>query len=276
MGRPFRSEPETDRGEVGFEDRLEHDLRRRHHHPVSDSGDAERAGLPRLARLRDVHSPQRLGPIRTGPQPSGEFVEEGSHRLDTPGLDVGDAHAVDTGGALVGGHVNPRPPHHVAAGDLVEEGMEPTCAVLLGTAIEHALQSSNGIQTIGLSDGPSRHVGTHQRPSLRRRASMKQGPFAQGRLCCPARRHYYDPLRLPLGRRPLPGVTGYRPTRSRPPQGRGRGGPLQFPRQPSDRSTSPTPEGSSTSAPGSRTSSMAFTKSTQARHPLLPASRQEP
>jgi len=35
---------------------------------------------------------------------------------------------------------------------------------------------------------------------------MKQGSFAQGRLCCPARRHYYDPLRLPLGCRPFPGV----------------------------------------------------------------------
>ena len=62
------------------------------------------------------------------------------------------------------------------------------------------------VQAVGLSDGPSRHVGTHQRSSLRRRASMKQGPFAQGRLCCPARRHYYDPLRLPLGCRPFPGV----------------------------------------------------------------------
>ena len=80
---------------------------------------------------------------------------------------------------------------------------------------------------------------------------MKQGPFARGRLCCPARRHYYDPLRLPLGCRPFPGVTGYRQARSRPPQGRGRGGPLQFPRPPSDRSTSPTPEGPSAPAPGS-------------------------
>ena len=39
---------------------------------------------------------------------------------------------------------------------------------------------------------------------------MKQGPLAPGGLCCPAHRRYYDPLRLPLGRQPLPGVTGYR------------------------------------------------------------------
>ena len=172
---------------------------------------------------------------------------------------------------MVGGHINPRPPHHIAAGDLVVKGMEPTCAVLLGTAVKHTLESSNGVQAIGLSDGPSRILGTHQRSSLLRHASMKQGPFAQGRLCCPTRHHYYDPLRLPPGCRPLPGVTGYRQTRSRPPQGRGRVGPLQFPRQPSHRSTSPTPEGSSTSAPGSQMSSMAFAKSTQARHPHFPA-----
>ena len=105
-------------------------------------------------------------------------------------------------------------------------------------------------------------------PHLHRNAPVKQGPFARDGFCCPACHHYYDPLRLPLGRQPLPGNTGYRQTRSRPPQGRGRGGPLQFPRQPSDRSTPPTPEGSSASAPGSQTPSMAFARSTQARHPL--------
>jgi hypothetical protein len=39
---------------------------------------------------------------------------------------------------------------------------------------------------------------------------MKRGPFAPGGLCCPADRHYYGPLRLPLGRAPLPGIAGYR------------------------------------------------------------------
>jgi hypothetical protein len=38
---------------------------------------------------------------------------------------------------------------------------------------------------------------------------MKQGPFAPAGLCCPGDRHYCDPLRLPLGRPPLP-VAGYR------------------------------------------------------------------
>jgi hypothetical protein len=39
---------------------------------------------------------------------------------------------------------------------------------------------------------------------------MKRGPFAPSGFCCPADQHYYDPLRLPLGRPPLPGITGYR------------------------------------------------------------------
>ena len=94
---------------------------------------------------------------------------------------------------------------------------------------------------------------------------MKQGPFALGGLCCPARRHYYGPLRLPLGCRPFPRCSGYRKARSWPPQGQGRVGPLQFLRQPSGRSTSPTPGGSSAPAPGSQAHSMAFAKSTQAR-----------
>ena len=47
---------------------------------------------------------------------------------------------------------------------------------------------------------------------------MKQGPFARTGLCCPSRRHYYDPLRLPLDRSPLPGITGYKRACFPPPQ----------------------------------------------------------
>ena len=274
MRRSLRAEPEAHRVEVGFENRLKDDLRCRHDHPVGDRGNAEWPGLPRFARLWDVDPPQWLRPIGTGSKFCGEAVEKGPHRLGAPVLNVGDAHAVDAGSALVGGHVNPCPPHHITAGELVEEGMKATCAVLLGTAIEHALKGSDGVQAIGLSDGPSRILGTHQRPSQHCRAPMKQGPFARSRLCCPARHHYYDPLRLPPGCRPFPGVTGYRQARSRSPQIRGRVGPLQFPRHPSDRSTSPTPEGSSPPAPRTQAASMAFTKSTQARHPLAPPRRE--
>src|SRR3954454_9826927 len=55
---------------------------------------------------------------------------------------------------------------------------------------------------------------------------------------------------------------------SRRPQRRGRGGPPQFPGQPSDRSTPLTPEGPSTPAPESQVSSVAFTVAESARLPL--------
>ena len=51
-------------------------------------------------------------------------------------------------------------------------GVEPTCAILHGAAVEHALKGSNGVQAVGLPDGPSRSSDTHQRPSILRRASM--------------------------------------------------------------------------------------------------------
>ena len=50
---------------------------------------------------------------------------------------------------------------------------------------------------------------------------MKQGPFTPGRLCCPPHHRYYDPLRLPLDRPPLPGFTGYRQHRFPTPAGSG-------------------------------------------------------
>ena len=100
-----------------------------------------------------------------------------------------------------------------------------------------SIKSSNGIQAIGLSDGPSRHLGTHQRPSLPTSRIDEAGALRSGPLCCPAHPHYSDPLRLPLGYQPLSGLPVIGKARSQPPQGQGRVGPLQFPRQPSDRSS---------------------------------------
>src|SRR5215207_3276901 len=104
------------------------------------------------------------------------------------------------------------------------------------------------------------------------RASMKHGPFAPGGLCCPADRHYYDPLRLPLGRPPLPGIAGYRRT-SLPvtPQVTG---PRRL--SPVSRPTIHTfhaqyAGGFSASAPGSRTPSMAFAVGHTGSAPSLPA-----
>jgi len=165
-----------------------------------------------------MHSPQRLGPIPARPQLRGEVFEEHQHPR---GLDVLDADAIDPGSALIRSHVAPRPPHNVAAGDLVEHGVEPTLGILLGTAIEHALESSNAVPATGRADGTSRTAGTHQRPSLPNRAWMKQGSFAPAGLCCPDHQHYYDPLRLPLGYRSFRGAAAYRPMLLRSPAGTG-------------------------------------------------------
>jgi hypothetical protein len=116
--------------------------------------------LARLPGLGDVHPPQGPGPIRLGHKLCGELIEEGPYRLDPPGFDTGDGNAVDAGGALVGGHVDPRSPHHVAAGELVVKGVEPTLRVLLGAAVEHSLERLEGVHTLVPSDGPSPKTGT--------------------------------------------------------------------------------------------------------------------
>lgn len=61
---------------------------------------------------------------------------------------------------MVGGYVDPRSPHHVTAGELVVEGVEPTLRVLLGAAVEHALERLEGVHSLGPADGPSRQSGT--------------------------------------------------------------------------------------------------------------------
>jgi site-specific DNA recombinase len=57
MGRQPGPKPVAGREKVGLKDRLKHDLRCRHHHPVGQARDAERPQLPRPARLRDEHPP---------------------------------------------------------------------------------------------------------------------------------------------------------------------------------------------------------------------------
>ncbi len=101
---------------------------------------------------------------------------------------------------------------------------------------------------------------------------MKQGPFASGgavpslAVVC-----HYDPLRLPLDRLPLPGMTGYRQA-SLPATHRG-GAEEDLPISEdnlSDRSTPTTPGGSSVPASGSLAPSLAFAVRTSARLPLGP------
>ena len=198
-------EPVARGQEVGFEDRLEHDPRRRHHHPVGDTWNTERPQLAWFARLRDVNPAQRPRPVGPGAQPRGELVEEHAHpRVH----DVVDGDPIDARGSAVGTDLAPSPPEHVAAGDLVMEGVEAAILVLLGTAVEHALESTNPVHALGATDGPSRD-GTHQSPSHPPCASMKRGPFPNAagfpdlRVLRPAPTAARPPT-------PLPGFAGYR------------------------------------------------------------------
>jgi hypothetical protein len=103
---------------------------------------------------------------------------------------------------------------------------------------------------------------------------MKQGSFPPAGLCCPEpSAGTTTPSDSLAAARHFPVVAGYRRALLPEPAARGRGGPLQFPRHPSDRSTPPTPEGSLAPAPGSQVPSMAFASGIQARLPLGPLTR---
>jgi hypothetical protein len=89
-----------------------------------------------------------------------------------------------------------------------------------------------------------------------------------------ALKRYYDPLRLPLGRPPLPGASGYRRELLPEPRRFGAEEALSSSHDtPSGHSTPPTPEGSLAPAPGSQVPSMAFATGMQARLPLGPLAR---
>src|SRR4029453_4081476 len=150
-------------------------------------------------------------------------------------------------------HLVPGPAQDVAAGDLVKQGMKPALRLLLGTAVQHALQRTGCVQAIGLRGGPSPQAGPHRSPPCTRVASMKQGPFPPAGLCCPAPSSgTTTPSDSLVAARHFPVVAGYRRARFPDPQTRGHRGPLQFPRHPSDHSTPPTPEGSLAPAPRSQ------------------------
>ncbi len=162
VGRAPRAKPVAGGQEIGFEDRLQHRLRRRHHHPIGHTRDTERPQLARPTRLRYERPPQRLRPVGPGTQLLGELIE----KVTDPGThNVIDGDPIDTGRPAVSTDLAPSLQHHVSAGDLVVDGMETAILVLLSTAVEHALESTNTIHALGAADGPSRY-GTHQVPLI--------------------------------------------------------------------------------------------------------------
>jgi hypothetical protein len=181
VGRAPGPEPVTGWQEVGLEHRLHDQLHCGHHHPVAHAWDAERPGGARLARLGDVDPPQRRRPVDPAPERGGEVIEEGCHPGRLNSLDGDPIHA---GRPSVGSHLVPGPFEDVAAGDLVEQGMEAAMRLLLGAAIEHVLQGTDLVQAVGLRGGPSPHRALTG-SLLQHDASMKQGSFPPAGLCCP-------------------------------------------------------------------------------------------
>src|SRR5215204_1503023 len=182
VGRASGPKPIACRQEVGLEDRLQDQLRRGHDHPVAHARDPKRPGTTSLPRLGDVDPPQRRRPIGPSLERCGKIVEEGRH---PERLDVGDGDPIGAGRPSVCSHLVPGPAQDVAAGDLVEQGMEPAMRLLLGAAVQHALQRTGCVQAIGLRGGPSPHRALTD-PLPATPASMKQGPFPGAGLCCPA------------------------------------------------------------------------------------------
>jgi hypothetical protein len=74
--------------------------------------------------------------------------------------DLASTLSVESGQPHVGAHVAPRPPHHIAAGELVVKSVETTLRVLLGTAVKHALEGLKRIETLGATkrSGPQRRT----------------------------------------------------------------------------------------------------------------------
>src|SRR5436305_15327195 len=87
--------------------------------------------------------------------------EPGRHTLRHACVHEARAVRLEDAVRAVSADLAPSPPEHVAAGDLVIQGMEAAILVLLSAAVKHALESTNPIHAHGVADGPSR-FGTHQ------------------------------------------------------------------------------------------------------------------
>jgi hypothetical protein len=121
-----------------------------------------------------VNPSQRPRPIRAGTQPRGKLIEEVAH---PGGHDVVDGDPIDARGSAVGTDLAPIPPQHVAAGDLVIEGVEAAVPILLGDASDIfsvltttpeykglRINPNYGLETLG-PDGepvPGRSAGQEQ------------------------------------------------------------------------------------------------------------------
>jgi hypothetical protein len=121
--------------EVRLEDRLQHQLGRRLHHPVPDGRYPQ--GAVFAVAFGDLHPPDRLGAIGLLPERLRDLRQE---RLDPVRLDRGQRLLVDPGGALVLAHLLPRFLQDVAQRELVIQRVEPAGGLALRGLVELRLE----------------------------------------------------------------------------------------------------------------------------------------
>lgn len=121
------SKPERAVGEVRFEDRLQHQLRRRLHDAIAHRRDPERP-LPAVG-LGDVLPQHRARSVRACAQRRLDLVQERDHASL---LDRRDRLSIDARGSLVGPNPLPRRLQHVTPEDAVIQGVEAPSRLPLG------------------------------------------------------------------------------------------------------------------------------------------------
>jgi len=104
---------------IGFEDRIEHQHRCGHAHPIAQGRDAQR---PKLAvSLRDIHSPDRVRSVPLLLERKRQFAKPPLHPIR---LDIRKFLLVHTGRALVRAALRPGVSQNVFAVDLVVQRVE--------------------------------------------------------------------------------------------------------------------------------------------------------
>jgi site-specific DNA recombinase len=116
--RPPRAEPEAARQEIGLEDRLEHDLHRGLHDPVTNRRNRQRPLLPRRrARLRDINPPGGQRTVAALLQLGGQLIKQPGNPVL---LDANQGDLVDARRAVITAHRDPRAPQDVPAAGFVK------------------------------------------------------------------------------------------------------------------------------------------------------------
>ena len=237
MRRPPRAEPEAARQEVRLEDRLEHDLQRGLHDTVADSRDRQR---PLLIRSRLQMNPRRAGNGRYRILPAvPRPARRAAGRPRTPRRPPALTRSMPAAPRLR------RTSSHALSSTslrwtLSNSAWNRRAGIGLGRPVKRMLEAAlDSVPADSRQGGPSRHrTGTHQPEASPLAHERSSGPSLPAGCTVLRIDRYYDRLRLPPGRRPLPGSTPViGPRFPRLSAGRFvRGGPLQFPPPPSERS----------------------------------------